>query len=304
MLEQAQIYVIGGKSIRGTHNFVQRLAVSSSGNVTKSLKDGPKVPVESLYASSAVVDDSRKLITLIGGKAMINKRYEYHLVWNLNVLGDYSGSPSWTRGPDLITGRYHHCSCRQGHTIYVVGGIDESFNYLSSVEMLDTSQSSPKWTLIKPYHMKVKNPACVVVGDEIWVSGGLLDSVYVTRGVYSWNTTTWQVRPMMLKARYYHTMVAYNGQIWAMFGLHNSVEVYENNKWKMLYSLPERHINGPIVMWNKTLINVSGQLKNPMSSFIFINNVFTGNATTDHWSESTTSIHTAVVWPAVVLVTP
>ncbi len=303
MLEPAEIYIIGG--MYQSNNYVQRLAVSSTG--IEHLKDGPQVPVDSLYAASAVVDDSQTLITLIGGEATITENviYMYNLVWHLNILETNSPSYSWTRGPNLITGRYYHCSCKLAAFIYVVGGTDEQLNYLSSVEVLDTSQRSPEWTLIKPYPIKVTNPACVMMGDEIWVSGGSLTATDHTSAVYSWNTTTWQTRSKMTYKRSGHSMMAYNGQIWVIFGDDtSSVEVYKNNKWTILLPLFMQQRNGPSVFWGNTVIHIAVIVAGGFIPQRTSNEVFTMNTTTGIWSLSPTSLRLPVTQCAAVLVTP
>ncbi len=66
-------------------NCVQRLKVSSSGNVTEQLEDGPQVPVYSVYGASAIIDDSQTIITLIRGHAQTSGSDSYDLVWILNT---------------------------------------------------------------------------------------------------------------------------------------------------------------------------------------------------------------------------
>ncbi len=289
----AEIYIIGG--VLHT-NRVQRLNVSASGKVTEYLDDVRHVPVAWVYGASAVMDDSQKIITLIGGRAWLSGHQKYDLVWNLDTQ---NSSSSWTRGPDLLTGRKYHCSCRLGAIIYVIGGEDSNGTKLSSVEMLDTSQALPQWIQTQDYPLHVYQQACVVFGDEVWVSGGRT-STSDTTAVYSWNSTTWQTRLSMINSRYGHGMVMNRAKMWVISGFRTtSVELYENNTWHVVSPLPEIYYHGISVLYGNNVIQMTGCNSSGVSDRVYIMDI-----TTDTWSVSSTTISQAVKYSAVALVIP
>lgn len=292
----SEIYVIGGLQ----NNHVQRLAVSLSGKVTEQLDGGPQVPVDSLLGASAIMDDSHTLITVIGGMTSLNGTVKCNLVW---ILDTQHTSPNWISGPNLLIGKYKHCSCRLGPIIYVITGSSCSDVLKSSVEMLDTSQTSAQWTQTQAYPMSLYGTACVVVGNEVWVSGGFTKSKTNINNVYSWNSVTWQARPSMLTARRGHSMVTYGGQIWVISGWYEpSVEVFEigNNTWHVLSLLPMwRGYGGSSVLLDTMAILVAGKGPSGFLSAISIMNITTGTS-----SLSPVTISQPVYYCAVVHVIP
>ncbi len=163
-----------------------------------------------MYGASAVIDDSQTIITLIGGltKSTVTK---YDLVW---LLDTQNLSLGWNQKQHLIT------------------------------EMVDTSQTSPKWKETQDYPLNVTEQACVVFGDELWVSGGKM-STGQTNAVYSWNSTTWQAKPSIVNDRHGHTMVMNSKKVWVISGTYrNSVELYENNAWR---EISHNHISLALV---------------------------------------------------------
>ncbi len=289
----AEIYIIGG--VLHT-NRVQRLNVSASGKVTEYMDDVPQVPVDWVYGASAVMDDSQKILTLIGGLALLNGHQKYDLVWNLDTQ---NSSSSWTRGPDLLTGRKYHCSCRLGAIIYVIGGEDSNDTKLSSVEMLDTSQALPQWIQTQDYPLHVYGQACVVFGDEVWVSGGR-KSLSRTTAVYSWNSTTWQARPSMITRRVGHGMVMNRAKMWVISGyLTTSVEIYKNNAWHVVSPLPEIYYYGISVLYGTNVIQIAGWTVSNTSHIS--DRVYFMDITTGTWSLSSTTISQAVMNSAVAL---
>ncbi len=291
----AEIYIIGGFP---RTNRVQRLVVSASGNVTEKLEDGPHIPVDSVYGASAVVGDSQTIITLIGGRAWLPWDYKYDLVWNLDTQ---NSSSSWTRAPDLITGRRYHCSCRLGAIIYVIGGKDSNETILASVEMLDTSQALPQWIQTQDYPLHVHNLACVVFGGEVWVSGGKTPSG-LTSAVYSWNSTNWQIRPRMNQDRSGHGMVMNRAKMWVISGhWTTSVEQYENQAWHTLSPVSALRMYGLNVLWGNNVIQIAGY-GTLNTSDVISDTVYMMDITTGTWSLSPITINQAVKYCAAALV--
>lgn len=162
VLGAADIFVIGGVYT----NRAQHLSVSASGVVTPA-QDEPPVPVHRVNTASSVVDDHGR-ITLMGGYTEVNSSIMLDLVWHLETTDP---TPQWTRGPDLLSPRWRHIGFQLGTQIYVcmgeipdeeLGGIESTM--VSSLDMLDTTQSFPIWELSQPsYPLIVVDAACVVI---------------------------------------------------------------------------------------------------------------------------------------------
>ncbi len=299
VIVSAEIYII-----QGSTNHVQRLNVSASGYVTERLQYSPSVPVDSVFAPSANVDSTRKLITLTGGYAKISGVPHFELVWNLNIS---HSSPSWTPGPNLLKGRYYHCSAKLGTVIYVIAGRDMDNIRLSSVEMWNTSETPANWTQTLEYPHSLLDAACCVMRDEVWVAGGWT-SEGVINEVYSWKGPgyTWEAKPSMLKSRRGHSMATDGHQIWVISGFGEaSVEMYENDIWHIVSELPGYRELGGSVVWGMHVIQVSG--RGPQDGYDGVDirqTVYLIDRKTGNCSLSPITISDAVMFFAIALITP
>ncbi len=291
--------MIGGSP---STNHVQRLSLSASGVVSR-LQDGPRLPVDSVITSSIVVDKQTR-ITNTGGSACLNGSRRYDLVWHLETADI---NPQWTLGPNLLTGRRFHISFRLGTNLYVGMGYDGS-RYLSSLEKLDTTQSSPVWQYSLPnYPLRLHRAACVVMQgqdgvDEVWVAGGLLGYPSTrTNAVYSWRGPgySWHQEASMTRGRDDHAMAVHGTNIFAMGGwdteASNTMEMYHNGTWSLLSYLPATLAQSGSVVWGDYLVVVAGygpkigQSGGGPRDSALVMDIKSGN-----WSESNSSLSQGV----------
>lgn len=82
---------------------------------------------------------------------------------------------TWDVGPQLITGRSDHCAFAVGTKIYAVGGYTDFLATLDSVEVLDTSASSPAWAAAPSLPEARGDVTCAAAGGKGYAIGGFYD---------------------------------------------------------------------------------------------------------------------------------
>ena len=82
---------------------------------------------------------------------------------------------TWAVGPQLITGRSDHCAFAVGTKVYAVGGYTDFFETLDSVEVLDTSASSPAWAAAPSLPEARGDVTCAAAGGKGYAIGGFYD---------------------------------------------------------------------------------------------------------------------------------
>ena len=82
---------------------------------------------------------------------------------------------TWTVGPQLITGRSDHCAFAVGTKVYAVGGYTDFLSALDSVEVLDTSASSPAWAAAPSLPEARGDVTCAAAGGKGYAIGGFYD---------------------------------------------------------------------------------------------------------------------------------
>ena len=82
---------------------------------------------------------------------------------------------TWDVGPELITGRSDHCVFAVGTKVYAVGGYTDSYATLDSVEVLDTSASSPAWAAAPSLPEARGDVTCAAAGGKGYAIGGFYD---------------------------------------------------------------------------------------------------------------------------------
>ena len=82
---------------------------------------------------------------------------------------------TWEVGPDLITGRSDLCAFAVGTKVYAVGGYTDLLDPLKSVEVLDTSASSPVWAAAPSLPEKRGDVTCAAAGGKGYAIGGFYD---------------------------------------------------------------------------------------------------------------------------------
>ena len=145
-----------------------------------------------------------------------------------------SDGTSWSAGPDLATARGSLGLAWLNGLLYAVGGYDDSYTTLSSVEVsdgtswnagpdLDTARSS--------FGLASHNGLLYAVGGRD-SNGTTLSSVEVSDG------TSWWYEPALTTARFSFGLASHNGLLYAVGGnddsytILSSVEVFDGTSWR------------------------------------------------------------------------
>jgi kelch-like protein 8 len=81
-----------------------------------------------------------------------------------------------------------------GHKIYVIGGYDASYTYLTTVEAFDVQLGT--WETVAPMNVPRGDVHAVAIDDSILVAAGYTNGVTLARTLeqYFPNRNTWIVR--------------------------------------------------------------------------------------------------------------
>ena len=160
-----KIYLIGGQDASGSSTTVVREydPVIDDYNSTKAALSVGRMR----YGAAAVGTK----IYVIGGLAVD--------VWggpheHTTLIYD-TATDTWTAGPALITGRSDLCAFAVGTKVYAVGGYTDSYVTLDSVEVLDTSASSPAWAAAPSLPEARGDVTCAAAGGKGYAIGGFYD---------------------------------------------------------------------------------------------------------------------------------
>jgi N-acetylneuraminic acid mutarotase len=86
-----------------------------------------------------------------------------------------TATDTWAVGPQLITGRSDLCAFAVGTKVYAVGGYTDFLSTLDSVEVLDTSASSPAWAAAPSLPEARGDVTCAAAGGKGYAIGGFYD---------------------------------------------------------------------------------------------------------------------------------
>ena len=137
-----KIYLIGGQDVNGASMTVVREydPVIDDYNSTKAALSVGRMR----YGAAAVGTK----IYVIGGLAVDDPFGDVNAsnIQTPHTTFIYdTATDTWTDGPELIAGRSDLCAFAVGTKVYAVGGYTDFLSTLDSVEVLDTSASSPAW---------------------------------------------------------------------------------------------------------------------------------------------------------------
>jgi N-acetylneuraminic acid mutarotase len=162
----------------------------------------------------------------------------------------YPASGTWSLLPHMPAARMFPGATAINDVIYVIGGIDTSGRYLSSVLRYEPSEDG--WLTCSPLETGLSRHAVVKAENEIYVTGGLegvSDREYANSNrllVYSAATDSWSEEAPMPTARHGHTAVMVHGSIFVAGGFNATGatgvhEAYDlsRNAWYSLPELPE-----------------------------------------------------------------
>lgn len=160
-----KIYLIGGQDVSGSSTTVVREydPVIDDYNSSKAA-----LSVGRMRYGAATVGTK---IYVIGGLAVdvYGDPHEH-----TTLIYD-TATDTWTDGPELITGRSDLCAFAVGTKLYAVGGYTDSYVTLDSVEVLDTSASSPAWAAAPSLPEARGDVTCAAAGGKGYAIGGFYD---------------------------------------------------------------------------------------------------------------------------------
>ncbi len=180
---------------------------------------------------------------------------------------------SWNGLPELGTARHGMAVAGVGKTIFAIGGSTGAGNgqITASAEALKLAprkpQPAPEWRSLPDAPTERLMTAWTVLGDEIWVAGGLRHGETLPT-VESYNTKTgaWQERPPLPIPLHHATAATYRGEMVVIGGTSdnladasNKVFAFRGGKWEELPPLQHaRAAAGATVVGDK-LVVVGGQ---------------------------------------------
>ena len=180
---------------------------------------------------------------------------------------------SWNGLPDLGTPRHGMAVAGVGKTIYAIGGANGvgDAQITSSAESLKLAprkpQPAPEWRVLPDAPTDRLMMAGAVVGDEIWVAGGMRHGEMLPT-VESYNTKTgaWQPRPPLPIPLHHATAAAYRGEMVVIGGASdnladasNRVFAFRGGNWEELPSLQHARAAAAAAVVGDKLVVVGGQ---------------------------------------------
>ena len=182
-------------------------------------------------------------------------------------------SQSWNGLPDLGTARHGMAVASVGKTIYAIGGATGAGDsqITSSAEALKLIARKPQpaseWRDLPDAPTERLMAAWTVLGDELWVAGGMREGEYL-QTVQSYNTRTgdWQERPPLPIPLHHATAATYRGDMVVMGGASdnlaqasNKVFAFRNGKWDELPPLLNARAAAAAAVVGDKLVVVGGQ---------------------------------------------
>ena len=180
---------------------------------------------------------------------------------------------SWNGLPDLGTARHGMAVAGVGKTIYAIGGANGvgDAQITSSAESLKLAprkpQPAPEWRVLPDAPTERLMTAWAVVGDEIWIAGGMRHGETLST-VQSYNTKTgsWQEHPPLPIPLHHATAAAYRGEMVVIGGTSenladasNKVFAFRGGKWEELPTLMHARAAAAAAVVGDKLVVVGGQ---------------------------------------------
>jgi N-acetylneuraminic acid mutarotase len=167
-----KIYLIGGQDVNGASMTVVREydPVIDDYNSTKAALSVGRMR----YGAAAVGTK----IYVIGGLAVDDPFGDVNAsnIQTPHTTFIYdTATDTWAVGPQLITGRSDLCAFAVGTKVYAVGGYTDFLSTLDSVEVLDTSASSPAWAAAPSLPEARGDVTCAAAGGKGYAIGGFYD---------------------------------------------------------------------------------------------------------------------------------
>jgi N-acetylneuraminic acid mutarotase len=251
------VYAVGGTN--GTSELATVEAYDPAADTWTSL---PEVPGRRSDLGVAVTDAR---LVVVGGVAQGE-------VLKSVVALDLA-TRSWNGLPDLGTARHGMAVAAVGKSVYAVGGStavgDEQVT--TSAEALKLAprkaQPAPQWRPLPDAPTARLMTAWTVLGDEIWVAGGMRHGETLqTVESYNPRTGEWKTQPPLpiplnhaTAATYHGEMVVIGGAQDAIATASNKVFAFHDGKWTELPALTHARAAAAAAVVGDKLVVVGGQ---------------------------------------------
>jgi N-acetylneuraminic acid mutarotase len=221
---------------------------------------------------------------------------------------------SWNGLPDLGTARHGMAAAGVGKTVYAIGGSTGVGDapITSSAEALKLAARKPQpasdWRVLPDAPTERLMTAWAVLGDEIWVAGGLRHGETLqTVESYNARTGAWQERPPLpiplhhaTGANYHGDMVVIGGASDNLADASNKVFAFRNGKWEDLPPLQHARAAAASAVVGDKLVVVGGQNEKHL---VAQTEVFDGHSWTQSADLPTPREHLAAVSDGVYVYT-
>jgi Kelch motif len=182
-------------------------------------------------------------------------------------------TPTWTDLPDLGTARHGMAVAAVGKSVYAIGGSTGTADSqdTASAEALKLAPRKPQpvsqWRSLPDAPTERLMTAWTVLGDEIWVAGGMRHGETLTT-VESYNPRTgeWKSEPPLpiplnhaTAATYRGEMVVIGGAEDAIASASNKVFAFRGGTWTELPALQHARAAAAAAVVNDKLVVVGGQ---------------------------------------------
>ncbi|HKV19396.1 MAG TPA: kelch repeat-containing protein [Mycobacterium sp.] len=213
---------------------------------------------------------------------------------------------SWNGLPDLATPRHGMAVAGVGKTVYAIGGANGpgDSQITSSAESMKLAPRKPQpaaeWRMLPDAPAERLMMAWAVLGDEIWIAGGLRHGETLTT-VQSYNAKTgaWQERPPLPVPLHHATATTYRGEMVVIGGASdnlsdasNKVFAFRNGAWEELPALKHGRAAAAAAAVGDKLVVVGGQDKKQL---VKPTEVFDGESWSDAPEMPTAREHLAAV---------
>jgi len=212
-------------------------------------------------------------------------------VWEYNIIKN-----TWTRVDSLESPLRNTTACSNNESIFIIGGEDETGTVTNTVHLYNSTQS--KWSYnITAAPVALSNVSCDIIGDIIYISGGL-DGIEAVNTTYSYDIANkiWNADPLptLNTARYNHASVVVDEKIYIAGGstltddASKQLEVFdpaaETLTWTSLKSMDISRSSFALHTWNGSLHAIGGEdidneILNNIESYDPIENSWQSNST-------------------------
>jgi serine/threonine protein kinase/N-acetylneuraminic acid mutarotase len=251
------VYVVGGSN--GTSDLAAVETYDPAADAWASL---PELPGRRSDFGVASVDGR---LVVVGG---VSQGQVLKSVVTLDLA-----TQSWNGLPDLGTARHGMAVAGVGKTVYAIGGStgvgdDQVTASAEAVKLAPRKpQPAPQWRSLPDAPTARLMIAWTVLGDEIWVAGGMSHGDML-QTVESYNTRTgqWQTRPALPIPLHHATAATYRGEMVVIGGASdniaqasNKVFAFRDGKWVDLPPLQHARAAAAAAVVGDKLVVVGGQ---------------------------------------------